>query len=125
MIQRERQQIQPLAASWLESGERGQSSEALCRLFFDAPAQSISSSPASHPRDPSDLRRCVLFLEATGTAGRIVEAGLLSPEWGRLVGNWEHLAGLLESERHLNSSPLTYAAIRKVLEPGKKPKAGM
>lgn len=80
-------------ARWLRSGDRGASSEALCGLFFGA-----GPGGREHPRDPADFIRCVEFLEATGTAGRLPEAAKLSPEWDRIVQAWPEIAQTLCEE---------------------------
>lgn len=48
--------------NWLRTGERGQSSNAMCQQFFGIPA---GRERRNHPLDADDMRRCLLFLEAS------------------------------------------------------------
>ena len=105
--------IDPLAARWLASGERGSSSEALCKLFFGVPKE----AGHSHPCDPSDLARCVAFLEATNTEGRIQEACALSPQWASLASRWDELLAHLSREWPTGSAPDCYQAMRALTDP--------
>lgn len=50
----------PKVAWWLREGERGASSNAMCRRLFGFPAE----AGIRHPLDPDDLRRCLSFLDA-------------------------------------------------------------
>lgn len=79
---------------WLADGERGLSSDALCKKFFGLP----KSAGDEHPHDPADLRRCVLFLEKTKTHDRIKEAAEISPAWKALVDVWPTLLATLNNE---------------------------
>jgi hypothetical protein len=115
--------LDPVAIEWLRTGERGQSSDALCRLFFGAPKHGpFLDRGHPHPQDPSDLNRCVLFLESTGSEHRLGEAAALSPEWASLVGRWAELTQLLAREAPSGSCPLCYQAMQETLEGPSKPK---
>lgn len=84
-------------AQWLATGERGMSSEALFeRLTGHRVTTALAR--AMHPRDPNDLRRCLLMLEQCGLASRVHEAADLSAAWARLLGAWPHLVSSLERE---------------------------
>lgn len=99
----------PLCAAWLERGERGSSSETLCHRFFGLPADSAHN----HPHDADDFRRCVLFLEATATSHRIVEAASISEPWAKLTARWDELCSLLADDLSSgqNACNLAMAAI--------------
>ncbi|MDD2742046.1 MAG: hypothetical protein PHV02_07225 [Rhodocyclaceae bacterium] len=97
---------------WLEQGERGLSANAMCKRFFGVPG----NAGADHPRDPSDLRRCIAFLDATDSRSKILLMANVSREWAALVFVWEELEALLKFEvRHGSSAPRTYALMREAL----------
>ena len=123
-LEKSRSGMHPMAAQWLESDQRGASSESLCRQFFNVPPAS-SSFAGEHPHDPADLLRCVRFLEFTGTAGRIGEAASISPEWAKIVHRWDELTTTLAEELALGSkAPRTFEAMQSLLAPPRAPKAG-
>ena len=115
------QGLDPAAAEWLRSGERGRSAEELCRLFFGAPQVAGFPDDHPHPMDPSDLRRCALFLSATSTHGRIQEAASLSPQWAALVERWDELTSLLAQEAPSGSCPRCYEAMNQAIERAQAP----
>lgn len=75
----------PELAHWLNHGDCGASSEALAKALFGIP----QSAGIAHPRDASDLARCVQLLAVTNSAHRISEAASISPEWKALVAHWD------------------------------------
>jgi hypothetical protein len=85
--------------SWLASGERGISSEAIVsqltgsRVGHSWPGNDI-------PFDPADFRRCELLLRAYPLARLIFPAAMRSRSgnWARLVEHWDELVELIESE---------------------------
>lgn len=101
-------------ASWLRDGERGSSSNAMCKRIFGIPAD----AGASHPHDPDDLRRCLLFLDATEAHDKIAFMLDVSEQWGRLVASWGELVALFEDEiaGGSKSAPATYALMKKILD---------
>lgn len=100
------------AASWLLNGDRGASSNAMCRHLFKLGAP----AGRSLPYDPSDLRRCVELLDATGAHDKIAEMRSVSPEWARLVDAWDDLTALLREELAGGTrAPKTYAKMKEVL----------
>jgi hypothetical protein len=108
---------------WLSSGERGLSSEVMCaRLCGDLGMDKLfklaglSIEETSHPRDPSDFKRCVDFLNVVSHAkSKMAELSSVSPEWSRLVDSWGHLEALYEQEKDRDSAPVLYAAMKQVL----------
>jgi hypothetical protein len=99
-------------ATWLRTGERGKSSNAMCQRIFELPLEADSS----HPHDPADLRRCLQMLDATNAHDRVPMVADLSPEWGRLVGAWDRLVAVFSEERHASTSaPLTYQMMQELL----------
>ncbi len=99
----------PAVAAWLLDGRRGASSNAMCRRFFGIPA----SAGIDHPHDPSDLRRCLDFLDTTGSHDKLARMADVSEPWSRLVSAWDLLLDSLRSEPV--TAPATYALMKKLL----------
>lgn len=115
-------QADPRAIEWLKSGERGSSSLLLSSLFFGLPERGVlDEAPA--PRDASDLRRCVLFLEQTGTMGRIGEAAALSPTWAAIAARWEELVDLLAAAMAGEDPSPSSRAVNDILQEAHAPRA--
>lgn len=115
------EQADPRAIEWLRTGERGSSSLALSSLFFGLPERSVvDDAPA--PRDASDLRRCVLFLEQTGTTGRIGEAAAMSPAWAAIAPRWEELVELLALAMAEEAPSQSSRAINAILQDADAPR---
>jgi len=98
---------QPALAHWLAHGERGLSSEALAKALFGIP----HSAGTDHPRDTSDVNRCVQMLEQTHSAHRLGEARNLSKAWAALVPHWADLSDPLRPESERNQQ------LRELLTP--------
>jgi len=99
---------------WFLTGSVGASSTAIA-----AKMAGIDSGDSAHPRDPSDLRRCVEFLEAVPEAKeRFEEMRVVSPDWYRLVGAWPSITAKLKEEmrRKDGRAPETYKIMKAVLE---------
>ena len=93
-------------ARWLRTGERGASSNAMCKRLFGVPAD----AGTSHPRDPDDLRRCLLFLDSVHAHDRVPMMAGVSAEWDRLVAAWGRIAGTFYQEmKDGKSAPRTRA----------------
>lgn len=103
----------PKLASWLRDGERGASSNAMCKRIFGIPAD----AGKNHPYDPADLRRCLLFLDAVEAHDKVVLMSDVSEQWGRLVARWNELVALFEEEVAGGSekAPVTYALMKEIL----------
>lgn len=99
----------PAVAAWLLDGHRGASSNAMCRRFFGIPG----GAGIDHPHDPSDLRRCIDFLDATGSHDKLPRMADVSEPWSRLVSAWDLLLDSLRSEPV--TAPATYALMKKLL----------
>ncbi|AQH05846.1 hypothetical protein A9R05_43370 (plasmid) [Burkholderia sp. KK1] len=92
-------------AVWLRTGERGLSSNAMCRRIFGVP----SDAGSNHPADPSDLRRCMLFLDAADAHDKVSLMADVSPEWARLAANWSLLTATFNEEMATGKlAPRTY-----------------
>lgn len=98
-------------AEWLGSGERGVSSNAMCKHIFGLPQDAGNA----HPLDPDDLRRCVLFLDATDAHDKVPAMHEVSPGWARLVNRWDDLLAAFAEEGGVSgkSWPKTYALMRE------------
>lgn len=97
-------------AQWLRTGERGKSSNAMCKRFFGVPVDAESE----HPHDPDDLRRCLLFLDAAAAHDKVDLMADVSPQWAGLVACWGDLLAIFKDERAAGKSALkTYALMRK------------
>lgn len=99
-------------ALWLREGERGSSSNAMCKHIFGVP----QDAGDDYPHDPADLRRCLLFLDAAEAHDKVDMMRGVSPEWAALVEHWGELSNLLKTEMaHGNAAPKTYALMKEVL----------
>lgn len=99
-------------AMWLRKGERGLSSNAMCKALFGVPA----GAGTEHPHDPSDLRRCILFLDASGAHDHVQKMAGVSPEWSRLVSGWADLTACFAKEMATGKkAPKTHALMQELL----------
>lgn len=95
---------------WLRTGERGLSSDTMCRRFFGVP-----EGDNTYPMDPSDLVRCIKFLKDTKTQNRLHEMKDVSKEWNLLVENWAQLKHILNKDiknTDGKSAPETYTTMK-------------
>lgn len=110
--------------SWLNWGERGLSSDSIVSRITGAPIGSTRRIGSSHPYDPDDFRRCELLLREVPEAREHMH--LLAadcPLWAALVGAWDELVALAESEapgvfsgRRGGRAPKTYARMQELFE---------
>jgi hypothetical protein len=99
-------------ADWLLLGERGASSNAMCKRIFGVP----DHAGIAHPADPADLRRCVAFLDATGGHDRVGMMADVSPAWSQLVEIWPSLVETLRAEAaEGKAAPKTQALMQGAL----------
>src|SRR5690349_21902465 len=83
-------------------------------------AQAIAGYGKHHPHDPSDLHRCVQFWTGS-TADLQKRMAGRSPEWDRLLPNWDDLVALLRHEMDTRTdlrAPRTYMEMKRVLADG-------
>lgn len=107
---------------WMHLGEHGVSSETIVEHIYGVPLTGRFGK--SHPHDPSDLRRCLLLLQASPeTRERLPAMATCSPTWKRLTEHWGELEALFieESGGSLHrefgwSAPKTYAAMRAAID---------
>jgi hypothetical protein len=89
----EHQGLTPLA-EWFRSGEHGRSSKAMAKRIFGLPRNAGEDTP----RDASDLRRCLQFVEATQCADRVELMRDVSPQWNRLASGWADLTARFNAD---------------------------
>jgi len=83
--------------NWLETGERGTSSETIVEVMTGL---NLTGCNRSHPLDPADFRRCVLLLaQVPEFKPRMHEMSAESPLWAALVERWEEFETMLYSGR--------------------------
>jgi hypothetical protein len=113
--------VSEAANKWLATGERGISSEVIfSRLTGVYIADAVWG--AMTPSDPSDLRRCLLLLEAVPEfKTQFHKMSGVSRAWASAVDHWDELAGLLESEvpdwrdkNHRGRAPKTYERMKEI-----------
>ena len=110
--------IPAAVVEWIRNGQRGLSSEALCKHFFGEPAD----AGEHHPVDLADLNRCLVFLDAafgTRTPVQIDSVRSISPHWSAYVDHWDELVSLFEKETQgakggLWKVPETYNLMLKI-----------
>ena len=114
------------AQEWLLAGEHGVSS---CSIFWRLtgvrPPLLRADRHYAHPRDPDDLRRCMLLLdEVPEFRDRIGEMRGASASWDVLVDAWDDLCASLEAEIPAWRDPprgsaarKTYRAMQDLLDP--------
>ena len=78
----------------------------------------------SWPRDPDDLRRCILLLDRCPSAwAGVVVLASLSREWAALRDAWEDLDSLIREEAGGDVSigrfraPATHERMKSILDP--------
>jgi len=101
---------------WFAMGRIGASSKAMaCKLAgFEG--------DNSHPVDPDDFNRCLLFLKTVPEAREHMDKiSSLSESWRVLVKHWDEIESLFLREVGLNwskgrSAPITYELMNKLLK---------
>ena len=117
--------ILPLTAfvSWLTSGDRGLSSDAIVSRLTNRPVGDGHWNDA-HPYDPDDLNRCMELLDLYPEARREFDAGAMravSPQWAALTNHWSELEALLREEQGVQlrrgwRAPRCYARMGEILD---------
>lgn len=79
---------------WFVNGEVGESSKAMAACIAG-----IDGGGSSHPRDPADFNRCLMFLEAVPEARlHMDKLRRLSLTWDRLVERWDEVESVFLRE---------------------------
>lgn len=98
---------------WLANGETGVSSKTMAfYLGFG-----IIPETNSHPHDPSDLLRCIKFLQhCPELRSKLHLMSEVSNTWEGLVRNWDRLESSLNEEMKLGSrAPKTYKMMKDII----------
>ncbi len=101
--------------NWFCTGRVGESSKAMASCISGV------NSGISHPHDPDDLNRCLLFLEAVPEAREHMDLlRELSPIWAKLVDRWPEVEASFLDEVGLDwcngkSAPKTYAIMNEIV----------
>jgi hypothetical protein len=115
--------IPDAAVTWLSVGERGTSSEAIFERMTGLPMANVRLRGAA-PRDPADLRRCRLLLEAVpewrARLGEMTSADGWG--WDVLVPAWDDLCATMDADapdwrEGSGNAPLTYRKMTALLYP--------
>ncbi|MEY2117304.1 hypothetical protein [Rhodanobacter sp. FW106-PBR-R2A-1-13] len=91
------------ARTWYVVGEHGVSSLVIFQRVTGASHRYLEHDAPTcqeHPRDPADLRRCRLLLEAAPDVAAAFRQVMpaVSPAWAALVATWDALCALMDSE---------------------------
>jgi len=104
---------------WFGTGRVGASSKAMALHIVGL------ESDGSHPCDPDDLSRCLLFLEAVPEArAELYRLATLSPVWAALTARWDELEALFNEEvvhewGRSSRAPRTFRLMNEVITQGK------
>lgn len=87
------------AVGWLQTGERGASSEAMFDAVFGGHFAASHAASAQTPGDVSDFARCRLLAEQVAdVALHLDRVASLSVIWRRIVSAWPQICETLNSE---------------------------
>lgn len=103
--------IPQAVVEWLAGGERGKSSEAICRKMYPG---ILDGHGIDHPHDPDDFRRCRLFLKQIGASDVECMRGV-SPQWTALVDRWAEIEVSFLEEEPTGSAPKTYNLMKMAM----------
>lgn len=113
--------------TWLASGRRGMSSNALATYLTGIECRHPSDRDAwDHPHDPDDMARCRKLLDSVGVIRLLFPGmGSASPEWAVLVEHWQELCDLMDEEspqwrEGRGSARKTYDRMRLLLDGARK-----
>jgi len=87
--------LQTQAMKWLMHGERGMSSETMCRLI--AGVGPVTREKV-FPSDGDDFSRCAKFLEAVPLAREKLDCMRVNRTWTAYVDHWDELERLYKKE---------------------------
>lgn len=110
-------ELQKQILHWLGNGRVGLSSKAMAFAIAG-----VEIRDHSHPYDPDDLNRCLLFLEHVPEARQYLEeVAKLSSVWAKLVSRWNEIEQTFLNEVgldwcHGNSAPKTYELMKEVID---------
>lgn len=97
---------------WLRCDERGLASE-----FMAFRLMNFGDKPNNHPHDPSDLGRCIRFLDAVPEArSRLADMAACGPVWAALIGAWDELEAIYREELPSGKAPRCAARMEELIK---------
>jgi hypothetical protein len=105
------------AMHWLINSRTGLSSECLLATIINGAPIQGGWHATFHPRDPSDLKRCIGLLDAVpDLRNHLGVMKAVSKEWEILVLNWNQLETTFKEElqQHPNRAPETNELMRNL-----------
>ena len=107
-------------AEWLANGEVGFSSLSIVQRLTGVRMTANGHRPEGCediPRDPDDLRRILLLLDAVPeTRARLNLMRDVSKDWRNLIGHWNEIEGAYRREAPTGRAPKTYAMLKALRE---------
>jgi len=114
-------ELSEAALHWLALGEQGVSSQVMFRDILGVmPAMGSASEDNDTPRDPDDLRRCRLLVEAVPEIqDNLARLKRTSAAWMRLVDRWAEVCRLMDEEapnwrNQKGEAPRTHAMLKEI-----------
>jgi hypothetical protein len=107
------------AMHWLVNGSIGLSSKCLMATIIHGQPIEGGWDAKFHPRDPSDLKRCIGLLDAVPAfRSHFGIMKTVSKEWEILVRHWEELESTFKAELqlHPNRAPQTNDLMRSLFK---------
>lgn len=98
---------------WLIDGNVGQSSKALAAVYLGA--KNFREFNLSHPVDPSDLKRCIIFLSIFSeeeTNALLNEMARYSIHWAAIRYNWGTLLELYQLGNMTGDGKMLYEKMK-------------
>lgn len=104
-------------AAWLACDDVGASSRYMAAVISGSCA--VSFVKREYPRDPSDLWRCVMMLDAIPELRSklsVMADPIHGPEWNAIARNWSELESLCREEWPTGKAPKCYAAMKAIID---------
>ncbi|WP_335999626.1 hypothetical protein [Acinetobacter johnsonii] len=105
------------AMHWLVNGSTGLSSKCLLATIIHGQPIQGGWNATFHPRDPSDLKRCISLLDAAPELRNHLNVMQeVSNEWNVLIKHWADLEAMFKEELQVNpnKAPLTLKFMREL-----------
>ena len=105
------------AMHWLVNGSTGLSSKCLLATIIHGQPIQGGWNATFHPRDPSDLKRCISLLDAAPEIRKHLHVmQKVSKEWNVLIKHWADLEATFKEELQVNpnKAPLTLKFMREL-----------
>lgn len=107
------------AMHWLVNGSTGLSSKCLLATIIHGQPIQGGWNATFHPRDPSDLKRCIGLLDAApDLRNHLGMMKTVSKEWEILVHHWHELEATFKAElqQHPNRAPQTNGLMKSLFQ---------